>query len=77
MNYFIQELNIIVQVQNTTQYVEEYPAVILDKRKAIQLENKLPEYHQVFDTNFQANLSIIDLIFNLGPNAKEYIHLSS
>ena len=77
MNYFIQELDIIVQIQNTTQYVEEYPAIILDQRKGVELENKLPEYHQVFDTNFQANLSIIDLIFNLGPNAKEYIHLSS
>ena len=55
MNYFIQELDIIVQIQNTTQYVEEYPASILDQRKDILLENKLPEYYQVFDTNFQSH----------------------
>ena len=77
MNYFIQELNIIAQIRNTNQYIQEYPAIILDQRKDVNAENKLPEYHQVFNKKFKANLSIIDLIFNLGPNAKEYIYLSS
>lgn len=33
-------------------------------------------YSQVFDTKFpfQANLSIIDLLFNLGPDSKQYLN---
>ncbi len=36
---------------------------------------KLPPYHQVFDSRhgFASDLSIIDLIFNLGPDAAGYL----
>lgn len=35
----------------------------------------LPPYSQVFDSrfDFQPNLSVIDLLFNLGPEAKDYL----
>ena len=74
ISYFIQELDIVSKVQNTDQYIKKYPGIILDRRKTIDLEFHLPTYHQVFNKEFKANMSIIDLIFNLGPNSKEYIY---
>ena len=34
----------------------------------------MDEYQQVFGSEFISNLSIIDLIFNLGPNTKNYLN---
>lgn len=36
---------------------------------------KLPKYHQLFQENhgYLANLTILDLLFNLGPSALDYI----
>ena len=36
---------------------------------------QFPEYNQVFITKFpfQPNISILDLLFNLGPDSKEYL----
>lgn len=38
-------------------------------------ESQFPQYNQVFDDKlpFQPNLSIIDLLFNLGPETKAYL----
>lgn len=43
--------------------------------KHSQAEAVLPPYCQVFDTRygFQSNLSVLDLLFNLGPEAREYL----
>ncbi len=74
LNYFLHELDINIQRNNTNKYIKEYPNTMLDKRDKMILDDFLPEYHQVFDKNFKSNMSIIDLMFNLGPNAKEYIN---
>ncbi len=43
--------------------------------KHSQAEASLPPYCQVFDTKygFQSNLSVLDLLFNLGPEAHNYL----
>ena len=45
----------------------------MDFRDKININKHKKIYHQVFGENFLSNLSIIDLIFNLGPEAKNYI----
>jgi hypothetical protein len=50
---------------------------ILDLRGAMKTGNRgqvlFNPYQQVFGTNFQQNLSILDLIFNLGPDSSSYL----
>lgn len=53
-----------------------------DLRDAIDKHGKctlfqFPQYHQVFGDRhgFAANLSVLDLLFNLGPEAKDYIKM--
>lgn len=43
--------------------------------KASQAATALPPYSQVFEDRlgFQSNLSVIDLLFNLGPQARAYL----
>jgi hypothetical protein len=62
-----------------TEQFEKAPEFVKDKRKELggkQMEHKhsLPRYTQVFEERhgFIPNLSIIDLIFNLGPEAQGY-----
>lgn len=63
-----------------TGYFEKHPGETGDYRNILVSKNYplpvlLPEYIQVFGTRhgFLPNLSIIDLIFNLGPGAIEYL----
>ncbi|HMP91893.1 MAG TPA: WbqC family protein [Phnomibacter sp.] len=44
------------------------------ERVAERLLNPLPPYPQTFGTAFESNLSILDLLFNMGPAAKNYLH---
>ena len=71
-------------VNETEEYIHKYPPEIEDYREAIHpkerkwnleiLENSI-EYHQVFDMKhgFLPNLSIIDLLFNMGPESKDIL----
>jgi hypothetical protein len=63
-----------------TSTYEAYPERISDLRLKINQENKIipgntQRYTQVFEPRhgFIAGLSVIDLIFNLGPEANDYI----
>lgn len=62
----------------TTQYAVEQPDYrikIHPKNKALQLAVRFPKYIQVFEEKkgFLPNLSILDLLFNLGPESNPYL----
>jgi len=69
-------LDISPIVSCSTKYVVFPPPDVLDLREVIHPKKEsftqnLRPYYQVFEAkqDFQANLSIIDLLFNLGPEA--------
>jgi hypothetical protein len=68
----------------TEQYSAEYEAEIVDYRELIHPQKdknpiedqfKYPEYIQVFSSKlgYIPNLSILDLLFNLGPDSRNYL----
>lgn len=44
---------------------------ILAKKQDVNLD--YPRYHQVFESGFTPNLSLLDLLFNLGPETLDYL----
>ena len=72
LNYFIHEMNITKKIHYTDRYYQKYSSLFLDQRNE-KKKYKQKAYQQVFGTKYIINLSIIDLMFNLGPNAKEHI----
>ena len=72
-------LGITTEVRFTVKY-EKYPAEKKDYRtfihpKKLRSSLDFPRYPQVFEQNqgFFADLSILDLLFNLGPDSMEYL----
>ena len=73
LEYFLNEFKIEKKVKKTTLYKRSYIDEISNQRHKIKVKRLYKKYQQVFNQKFTANLSVIDLIFNLGPNASEYI----
>lgn len=84
LHSLITEMNLPVKPEYSDHFVQNTGAFD-DLRFAISPKSKdhkglpdlkFPPYYQVFSDRyaFQPNLSIIDLIFNLGPDAAEYLH---
>ncbi len=74
IQYFLVELKISNNLKQTSCYVKKYPNNYLDQRDKIKVHMDSKEYIPFGHQSPIPNLSIIDLMFNLGPNAKEYIH---
>ena len=64
-------LEITIKFKKTNK-VDEFSELIHAKQKTIY---KIPTYHQVFNSKygFIDNLSILDLIFNVGPESNNYL----
>jgi hypothetical protein len=89
-NFFILKklcnlLNVSLIISFTTGYYRTYDADILDYRNKLlpksfqnDVDNWQPKYPQVFEDRygFQPNLSILDLLFCEGPNARNLIEKS-
>ena len=75
----IELLNVDLEINFTTSYVEEYSSPDSDFRHLISaktpVKTNFKAYHQVFENKhgFIPNLSILDLIFNLGPESVNYL----
>ncbi len=70
-----------LQLELTPRYTKEYfrDPEQKDFRWLLKAKKEpaypLPEYHQLFGENhgFLSNLTILDLLFNLGPSAQDYL----
>lgn len=78
LQYLLQKLKIDCRVEYTAEFSPITTAADLRLAltcKSSQASTPLPPYSQVFEDRygFQPNLSIIDLLFNLGPESKSYL----
>lgn len=82
MNVFLRHLEIKQDFSFTKSFIKQYPSKLLDFREKIHPKKsfrdpffKNLEYTQVFSPKhgFIPNLSILDLLFNLGPETAEFL----
>ena len=76
INLMLKFLELEADISFTTEYSAEIDGQDLREEFDPKLERKeLPRYSQVFEDRhgFISNLSIVDLIFNQGPRAKDYL----
>lgn len=77
INWILKQLDINIKVTFTDNFEKKYPKDYIDNRdKYSKYENiELPHYRQVFidKLDFISNLSILDLICNLGTESKIYL----
>jgi len=81
VSYLVNELDLNVLVEFTERYVHEYEHdhdyrnYFLPKSFQKNTHDRQPRYSQVFEDRlgFQPNLSVLDLLFCEGPNAKHLL----
>lgn len=79
--HILKELNAILGIKQTINFSEEYKVfkkdyrILIHPKKTKYIRTNFPEYIQVFSDKggFIPNLSILDLLFNLGPESKTYL----
>jgi len=74
LDYFLNVFEIQKNIIKTHEYIDYYASDVIDQRRRKNILYNNKKYQQVFGDKFKPNLSVIDLIFNLGPYAKEYIY---
>ena len=79
LNWLGKKLKLPVEFKVTSEYQDDIPAELdyrgmMNPKKAEELANN-KHYYQVFEDRheFLPNLSIVDLLFNQGPQAKLYL----
>jgi hypothetical protein len=84
----LSDLGIRKEIDESSNFIHEVPQDCLDFRDRIHPKKRMfeadpdfdpPVYHQVFETKygFIENMSIIDLIFNTGPDANKHLFKSA
>lgn len=80
LRMLVKKMKLGCKIQYTTDFVYPGAPNIEDLRltltdKHAQTQTPLPPYSQVFDERigFQTNISVLDLLFNLGPEARDYL----
>ncbi|MBT8220904.1 MAG: WbqC family protein [Bacteroidia bacterium] len=70
-------LQIPAELKLTEKYIKDYPRQLVDLRVIKRQMIDIPPYPQVHErtTGFLSDLSIIDLIFNLGPESRTYLNM--
>jgi hypothetical protein len=84
LEFLINALKLDLELTFTQKYHKIYPHKFIDLRSVIHPKKKLDllgfystvEYIQVFGEKFVPELSVIDLLFNEGPNAKVILNRS-
>ncbi|AMM52686.1 WbqC-like family protein [Rufibacter sp. DG15C] len=78
LRLYLKFLKLKTPVRLTESYETTYPAPVLDLRNVLHPKREpdnldIKKYAQVFGKQFAPNLSILDLLFNLGPEASLYL----
>ena len=77
LRWSLQQLRWQGQIDYSTSFSPIVHAEETDFRHRLLPKNRtqflLPAYQQTFGERFETNLSIVDLLFNLGPAAKNYL----
>ena len=79
MNFLFQKLDYVPDYHISTEYIKQPQPKQIDYRNSFSPKHIypafFPKYIQVFSDRFpfHPNLSILDLLFCLGPQAKEYL----
>jgi len=69
------QLKLKFEEQEATVFTKEYPPDIMDIRFLRPAHREFSRYHQIFEDRigFLSDLSILDLLFSLGPGAINYL----
>lgn len=79
LTFVFKKLKVKKEVILSDDYISQIGEGTIDYRNHFSTKNKellsLPEYNQVFEDRygFQSDISILDLIFNLGPDSLGYL----
>lgn len=76
LEWLFKQLKTEASFEHTTEYFDDIPEALDFRPRTLFKENEgdFKQYFQVFDDRegFKPNLSIVDLLFNQGPQAKTY-----
>ena len=81
LHWVFSKLKVSAQVSHTSKFEKQPPNDCIDLRNQFLPSNRksfgLTAYQQVFERPFETNLSILDLLFNLGPQSTGYLSSQS
>ena len=75
IQWVIRQLKLSFELEIENEYLSDYPSGFSDLRSNSNQEIRYPSYQQVFEDRigFIPNLSILDMLFSVGPDAKSLL----